>query len=236
MSGLLLLASMGLEARALRRGAPDAHVQVTGIGPRRARRAAARVAGVHASGVAVAGFGGALDSELEPGDVVVASELHRRDGSVVTRCVGAGIIAGMLGRQGLRVHVGPVVSVRRPVMGAERGMLRRNANALLADMESAWLSPAAHGRPFVTARVVVDTPDSELWNPLAIAAGFARASRSLSSVGGALAEWASVIAPQSASPAPRRCSGHDRPAGRSGAAGGGPENPVRAAEGSEGLK
>ncbi|HUZ28395.1 MAG TPA: hypothetical protein VMU90_04085, partial [Solirubrobacteraceae bacterium] len=60
MSSLLLLAPMGLEARALRRGASRARILRTGVGPRRARAAAARAGACDEAAVAVVGFAGAL--------------------------------------------------------------------------------------------------------------------------------------------------------------------------------
>ena len=50
--------------------------------------------------------------------------------------------------------------------GAERAVLAAEG-ALAVDMESAWLAPAAAGRPFAVVRVVLDTPASELHRPLA---------------------------------------------------------------------
>jgi 4-hydroxy-3-methylbut-2-enyl diphosphate reductase len=209
---LLLLAPMGIEARALRRGAPDAQIVQTGVGPRRARRAASALASVDAAGVAVAGFAGGLAPELEAGDVVVATELRSRDGAVVAEYPGAAIIAGMLQRRGVRAHLGPIVSVRSPVVGTGRAALRESSGALVADMESAWLAPAAAGRPSVVVRTVLDTAEHELWNPVATATGFARASRALCSAASVLAEWAAAIHPRElVLAAPRAsCAGVER--------------------------
>jgi 4-hydroxy-3-methylbut-2-en-1-yl diphosphate reductase len=208
---LVLLAPMGMEARALHRGAPEATVVRIGIGPRRARRAAAALADVSARALAVAGFGGALCAELEPGDVVVASELRTRDGTVLAQCPGAGMIAGMLRRRGLRAHIGPVVSLRSPATGAARKALR-DTGALIADMESAWLAPAARERPFAVVRAVLDTAVHELWNPVATAAGTRRASGALSLSAAVLCEWAAVIRPRElVLAAPRAsCAGVER--------------------------
>src|SRR5579875_409086 len=71
---VLMLAPLSLEARAVRAGAPWAQVQRIGMGPRRAARSAASAD--HGRAVLVAGFCGALDPALQPGDVVLASELR----------------------------------------------------------------------------------------------------------------------------------------------------------------
>jgi 4-hydroxy-3-methylbut-2-enyl diphosphate reductase len=211
MSRLLLLAPMGLEARALRRGVRAAQIVRTGMGPRRARRAAGRAAGSDAAAVAVVGFAGALSPELEPGDVVVASELQTRDGSTVATCPGASVIAGILGRQGLPVHTGPIVSVQTPAVGAARARLGQ-LGALAVDMESAWLTQAAAARPFAVVRVILDTPERGLSRPLATLAGFRRASRVLAAVGRGLEEWADAVGPrQLVLAAPRAsCAGVER--------------------------
>jgi 4-hydroxy-3-methylbut-2-enyl diphosphate reductase len=201
--GLLLIAPMRSEARLLRQSAPDGEVIVSGTGPRRARAAAGRAALLPAAGVAVAGFGGALVPELEPGDVVVASDVRRRDGTIVVECPVAGIIAGALERAGMRVHMGPVVSVRNPSLGAGRQALRQSSGAIVADMESAWLTRAPAGRPFAVVRVVLDGP-----------AGLAlrKPSRALKQVAAVLAEWAAAIAPRELMlAAPRAsCAGVER--------------------------
>jgi 4-hydroxy-3-methylbut-2-enyl diphosphate reductase len=204
VSGLLLIAPMGLEARALRAGAPDAAVVRSGIGPRRAARAAADLAARPADAVAIAGFGGALAPGLEPGDVIVATELRGRDGNVKARCPGAEVIASLLRSRGLHAISGPVVSVRGPAIGRARGDLYRSSGALAADMESAWLAGAAAGRPMVVARVVLDGA-----SPLP---ALRVASRSLRAVAAGLADWAANVHPRElVLAAPRAsCAGVER--------------------------
>jgi 4-hydroxy-3-methylbut-2-enyl diphosphate reductase len=60
-------------------------------------------------------------------------------------------------------------------------------------MESAWLAPAAAGRPFAVLRVVLDTPARELHRPFATAAGGLAAWRSLRRAAPALALWAAAL-------------------------------------------
>ena len=207
----LVLAPTWLEARALRLGAPSTSVRRTGMEQRGARRAAEGLRHEPVDGLAVAGFCGALDGALRPGDVVVASELRTADGSVTIQCPGAGVIAGMLRRRGLQTHVGPIVSVKRPATGKTRRTLGESG-AIAADMESAWLGQAAAGRPLIVVRTVLDTPSRELWNPLATATGVVRATRALHEAAAALGEWAAALGPRDlVLAAPRAsCAGVER--------------------------
>jgi 4-hydroxy-3-methylbut-2-enyl diphosphate reductase len=202
---------MGIEAALVRSGAPDATVAVTGIGPRRASRAAKLATAHHADGVAVTGFGGALAPGLSPGDVVVASELLARDGSVLFGCPGAAVIAGMLRRSGLTAHVGPIVSVHGPAFGRTRTVLAETG-ALLVDMESASLARAAAGRPLTVVRVVLDTGRSQLRHPVRAASEALRAARALRAAAKVLSQWVQEIAPREiVLAAPRAsCAGVER--------------------------
>jgi 4-hydroxy-3-methylbut-2-enyl diphosphate reductase len=186
-AGLLVLAPLRAEARAI---APalgaDAQVRRTGMGPRRARAAAAAAARADARAVAIAGFCGALDPRLAPGDLVVATELRGAGGTVP--CATAPLLAGALRRAGLTVHEGPIVSTPRLVHGAERARLLATG-AIAVDMESAWLAAAAAGRPLAVVRAVVDTPARELANLPALARGGARAYRSLRAAAAVLGSW-----------------------------------------------
>ena len=228
---LLLFAPTGIEAALARSGAPAANVVRTGMGPRRAARAAARAAVEGAAGLAVAGFGGALSAELRPGDVVVASEVRAPDGRVLHRFPGAAVIAGMLRRSGIDAHAGPIVSVRGPAVGRARRRLRESG-ALLVDMESAWLAPAAAGRPFVVLRVVLDAlgaqgdfnetrrysgllsrpPGAQLRRLAAAGRGALRAARTLRVAASVLAQWGEGISPREAVLASPRasCAGVER--------------------------
>jgi len=191
--GLLLLAPLGIEARALRRGAPGASVVRTGIGPRRSRRAAARAAHLPGNAVAVCGFAGALQPELAPGDIVVATEV--RGAGEPVRCDAAGLVASMLRRAGFRVHAGPLASAPRIVTGAERARLAATG-ALAVDMESAWIAPGLAGRPWAVVRAIVDTPKRELRRPLATVTGSLRAFRALGRAAAVLSEWSAAAQPR----------------------------------------
>ena len=115
-------------------------------------------------------------------------------GDTVIPCPSAPLLAGELRRAGLRVRVGPVVSVDHLVHGAERDRLAATG-ALVADLESAVLARAAAGRPLAVIRAVSDTPDRPLLRPGALGGGLA-ALRSLRAAGPVLARWASAVAPR----------------------------------------
>jgi 4-hydroxy-3-methylbut-2-en-1-yl diphosphate reductase len=206
---LLVLAPLSLEAKAVRAGAPWAHVERVGMGPRRASRSAKLVGNGGGAAVLIAGFCGALDSSLEPGDVVLASEVRGPTGT--TPCSDPAILAGVLRRGGLRVHVGPIASSQRLVRRDRRRTLQRTG-ALAVDMESAWLAPAAQGQPFVTLRVVLDTHRHELHRPLRTVVGAAVAYRTLRRACALVEEWARALRPREVVlAAPRAsCAGVER--------------------------
>jgi 4-hydroxy-3-methylbut-2-enyl diphosphate reductase len=160
------------------------------MGPKRASRSAELVEYGAGGAVLIAGFCGALDSELVPGDVVLASELRGPTGT--TRCSDPAILAGVLRRGGLRVQVGPIASSQRLVLRDRRRTLRQTG-AIAVDMESAWLAPAAQGQPLVTLRVVVDTDRHELHHPLRTVQGAAIAYRSLRRACELVEEWARAL-------------------------------------------
>jgi len=188
-SGLLVLAPLSLEARAVRAGAPRAEVIRTGAGARRARawwtpRGDGRP-------VVIAGFCGGVGPGLRPGDVVLADQLRGPEGTV--GCDDPAILAGALRRAGLTVRVGPVLSSARLVTGRRRAALAAGG-ALAVDMESAWLAGALKGRPLVVLRVVVDTAERELRRPLQTVPGALAAYRSLRRAAEVLDEWAGAVA------------------------------------------
>jgi 4-hydroxy-3-methylbut-2-enyl diphosphate reductase len=182
---LVVAAPLRIEARALRRGAPGVRVLRTGMGPERARHAMARLRVDPAERVIVSGFCGALEATLEPGDVIVASELR---GGVRHALEVEWDLVNALEGQGLRVRVAPLVSVARVARGEKRRALC-SGGAHAVDMESVWLAPAAAGRPFAVVRVVLDGPHHELLRP-AFARNLLRAARSLRGVARALDLWA----------------------------------------------
>jgi 4-hydroxy-3-methylbut-2-enyl diphosphate reductase len=179
---LLVLAPMAIEEAALR---TDGRVLRTGMGPNRARIAAARALAIEANNVAIAGLCGGVDPSLRAGDVVCANELRCEDGTSV-EIPGAEQLAETARRHGLRAHVGAVVSTDRILTPTERSQLE---GALAVDMESAWLAESAGGRPLAVLRVVVDGAGRRLADPR-IAVDGVRALRSLRRCSSVLSEWA----------------------------------------------
>ena len=186
---LLVIAPLRIERAALRCGLPGALVLHSGMGAARSRAAASSAACIPAVAVAVAGFCGAVSGGMLPGDVVVASEVRGPEG--VTTCEARPVVAALAALGIENVRVGPVASVDHVVGGAERRALAAGG-ALAADMESAWLAPAAAGRPFAVLRVVLDTPERELSRPLTTLAGALAAWRALRRAAPALALWAQL--------------------------------------------
>ena len=205
MSDLLILVPMAIEEAAVKtRGG---RVLRTGMGPQRARIAAARAQAIDAAGVAVVGLCGGANPELRPGDVVCATELRREDGSSVD-VPGSALLVAALRRRGLRVHAGPMLSSDHVMPPAERTRLD---GVLAVDMESAWLTEAAAGRPLAVLRVVVDGEGRRLTDPRIVADGI-RALHSLRRASAVLDEWARAIGPRTVLLAGPRsfCAGVER--------------------------
>jgi 4-hydroxy-3-methylbut-2-en-1-yl diphosphate reductase len=192
VSGLLVLAPLRIEALAARRSGGT--VMRTGMGPSRSEAAALEAARRPAKAVAVLGFCGALDPDLEPGDLVVADELRGANGPFA--CDGAAAVASVLETAGLRARRGPLVSVRKPARGGARKQLAADGS-IAVDMESAWLAPAAAGRPFAALRAVVDTSSHELLRPRTVVSGIT-AYRALGRAAGALEAWMESLPEQEA--------------------------------------
>ena len=186
---LLVVTPLRLERTAVRGGLRGALVVRSGMGAARAASAARSLAHLPFEALAVAGFCGATAGHLLPGEVVVASEVRGPDGARL--CETERIVAA-LGASGIeRIHVGPVACADHVVRGAERGRLAAEG-ALAADMESAWLAPAALGRPLAVVRVVLDTPARGLLRPATVC-GAASAWRTLRRLAPALTLWAEDV-------------------------------------------
>jgi len=188
VSDLLIAAPLSLERFAVRAARRPVDVVRTGMGPCRSEQALPRLTAAPARALAVVGFCGALDDTLGHGELVVAGELRDPEGGVIP-CAGAQELVAEFALAGLAARVGTIASARRLVVGAARGRLAQEG-AIAVDMESAWLAPAAAGRPFAVVRVVVDTPEREVHRPLATAGGILRASAVLRRAVRPLEVWA----------------------------------------------
>jgi 4-hydroxy-3-methylbut-2-enyl diphosphate reductase len=187
MLGPVVCAALGMEARAIRRGLTRTPVVVVGYRARRADRLPAACAAL-----VVAGFGGALDERLRPGDVLVADEIRAAGpGGKAVPCAAPRLLAEEMIQDGLSVQVGPLVTTDRVVRGAERALLAAQG-ARLADMESALVAERAGPLPVAAVRVVVDGPRHPLWHPGIVRRGLA-GRRVLARVGPALERWSVLL-------------------------------------------
>ncbi|HZB32675.1 MAG TPA: hypothetical protein VE465_21135 [Streptosporangiaceae bacterium] len=183
MRELVVGAALGIEARALRHGLVTTPVVHVGYRGRRAHRLPDHGA------LVVAGFGGALTTELRPGDVVVATEI--RGTNVSVRCAGARELAAELRRDGLPAVTAPLHTTDHIVRAAEIAELA-DTGARVVDMESAVLAAVIGARPIAAVRVIVDTPAHPLPRPGTLRRGTA-AWRTLRRLGPAVERWATTF-------------------------------------------
>jgi 4-hydroxy-3-methylbut-2-en-1-yl diphosphate reductase len=158
-------------------GAPRCRVRLTGMGPKRARRAFSQLASSVPDGlpVVVVGVGGALVEGFEAGDLVVASQFGTADAGPggelrVTRPpvaldersrAFAGQLLESLSARFPSTTFAPLLSAGRTARGQERAVLA-SSGAVICDTESVWLARLADRRPFAVVRAVVDAPEREL--------------------------------------------------------------------------
>ena len=183
-------AALGIEARALRRGA-GLETSVVTVGMRAAR--AARVLPRDGAPVVLAGVAGGLPAQVRAGDVVVSSEIHGPDGAVV-RSPAAPLLAAALRRvlPGTRVHLGPTVTTDHVVHGKRRRALAAEGY-LSADMEGSVLGTLTDS-PFSMVRVVVDDASAGLVHPATPGRGRA-ALKTLTRLVAAIESWAAAAHP-----------------------------------------
>ncbi|HEV2361257.1 MAG TPA: hypothetical protein VGS21_06120 [Acidimicrobiales bacterium] len=175
MSGLSLLAALKIEARALKKGAPKADVQRTGMGPEKAMQFARSWRPADGARVVVVGFAGGLGADIRVGDVVVASELSVIEGRdhdlqlsdrIPLDVVSSADLVARLEQAGCKVHLGPITCSPVIVKGRDQRYALRRAGAVAVDMESWWLARglAGSGR-FGVVRVITDSETEELVSP-----------------------------------------------------------------------
>ncbi|MFR9728151.1 hypothetical protein ACL03H_02915 [Saccharopolyspora sp. MS10] len=192
-AGVLLCAPLRCEAAALR-GASEASVLRTGLGPWRSAR---RGAGVELGDrvLVVAGLGGGVGA-TGTGTVVVAEEVRDEAGAVPLP--GAAGLAARLRAAGFPVLLGPVASADHVVRGPERARLAE-AGAVAVDMESIALARSTTGRLRAVVRVVVDTAAAPLVHPRTPDRG-ARALLRLRAIAPHLTSWAAELSPERCRP------------------------------------
>ncbi|GAA1264511.1 hypothetical protein GCM10009609_29630 [Pseudonocardia aurantiaca] len=208
MRPTVVCAPLAVERYALRGRVGPVPVMPTGMGRERSAAAAAHLGAGGSRAVLVAGVAGALAPGLRAGDVVVANEVRGPDGTVPVPT--AVPLAAALRRLGLTVHVGAVVSSPALVSGTA-GEAARAGGALAADMESAWLAPAAAGGPFAVVRAIVDTPERPLARPGTPVRGIV-ALRALRRAAPALRDWLAATGERTVELAEPRsfCAGVER--------------------------
>jgi 4-hydroxy-3-methylbut-2-en-1-yl diphosphate reductase len=232
---LVILAPLGVEALALRRGRspmseePDRTVVIrTGAGPKRSAAAMLRRPAGPGPTV-IAGVGGALVAGLRPGDLVVADRILAADGTVVRELAGAALLAGVLRRQGLQARVGTIISTDKVVRGSAARAALAATGAVAVDMESAAIAGALAAAPggatrpgalgsslgatgaFAVVRAIADTVERELLSPATVTGGIA-ALRSLRAAVPAIEAWAAATGSRRVLLAEPRsfCAGVDR--------------------------
>jgi len=136
-------AGWGIEARAVRGGAPGPASRSSASARWRAEQAASLVSVTNGTVGDRRLSPERFDERLQPGDIVLASELRGPDGTVA--CAIRRSSPESCAGRAARLNVGPIVSSPRLVHGARRRELAATG-ALAVDMESAWLAEA-HGRP-----------------------------------------------------------------------------------------
>ncbi len=185
---VIVAAPLRLEAWSLRAAGADIRVQRTGIGPRRAQQAVARLRADRAPALAIAGLGGGLDTHGRPGDIIVAAALQAPDGT--RRALDADPVVHALQQAGLPARAGVIASAATAVTGRERAALAATG-ACAVDMESFWLADGAAGRPLAVVRVILDDPHHELYR-LDLPPRLVYCLRRLCAVAPMLAQWAAA--------------------------------------------
>jgi 4-hydroxy-3-methylbut-2-enyl diphosphate reductase len=206
---LVIVTALRSERAALLGTTAEVSIVRCGMGLDAAQRWADTMAGQQLGALAVLGVAGGLQPDIDPGDVIVASEVRDRHGRHVLR--GAAPLVARLRALGLRVHSGPVVSQPRIAGSADRARLRRTG-ALAVDMESAAIVRARPpGTPTAVVRVVVDTTHVGVVHPATVSNGI-RALWTLRRIVPALTQWSQLAGPRTVLLAEPRsfCAGVER--------------------------
>lgn len=169
VTGVGVVTAMAAEARFLgaqvsrrraRAALPDASlVQVSGVGPEAAARAARELVAAGVSALASCGMAGGLDPALRSGTVLLPTEIMARDGTALpTSREWHGRVAGALAALGPLACGKLLTSARAIDTIAAKAQAFRETGAAGVDMESLAVAQvaAAHGLPFLAVRVIID--------------------------------------------------------------------------------
>ncbi|MEP9384850.1 4-hydroxy-3-methylbut-2-enyl diphosphate reductase [Nocardioides sp. KR10-350] len=112
----------------------------------------------------VTGVAGALRADVEPGDLVVATEVRDLTTGEVTACPASALLVGALRRAGFTVHHGPLATAEAIVDDPSERAVLAEAGNLAVDTESALLLAGVPEGQAVVVRAIVDTPDQRLFS------------------------------------------------------------------------
>jgi adenosylhomocysteine nucleosidase len=132
---------------------------VSGMGGDMAAPAARRLVEAGASALMSFGLAGGLDPTLDPGTVVLPSEVISRDGARFPTSPEWRRQLSLAVAEMTRVVSGTLLTSLRPIDTAElKAAAFRETGAVAVDMESASVAEvaAAHDLPFMAVRVIVD--------------------------------------------------------------------------------
>jgi hypothetical protein len=114
----------------------------------------------HRAALVTCGIAGGLVADLPPGTVVIAESVALEGGEPVACDQGwvRALVAGAR-EMGHQPAVGPLLTARRPVVGAARHAWAQRG-FLAVEMETALLAPI--GAPLASLRVILDAPSREM--------------------------------------------------------------------------
>jgi len=173
VSDATTLAREGLRGFRGHIGGKEFSVVGHGIGPKRATETARRAFDSMPGADLVIGTGvvGALSSELEPGDLILADRIFasRAQGESAVQ-VGTlddaqlRTIGKLLSTAGLIYTTGAILTTDRVLTTGEKRGAKHSTDTIVVDMESSAIAveAAARGLPFIVLRSVLDEVDDEV--------------------------------------------------------------------------
>ncbi len=140
---------------------PNAHTraEVVGIGRSAGECAAALLDAAPCHLLLSLGFAGALDPDLRPSDVVVATAYLHGPNAAIASSAHAARAAILLRQAGLSALEGAMLIVDEPLLTPQaKRRAHEGSRALVVDMEGSWIAgaAAARGVPVIVLRAVLD--------------------------------------------------------------------------------